>query len=78
MRYSLTTENGSCGDMNGRACGYCLFCVMLAPRGALTICQVPFLPGGEVGAAWEQMRGPGALGYQSPLIPGLGCICAGG
>lgn len=48
MRCSLTTEVGSCRDTNARVGGYCSFCVVLAPRGALTICQVPFLPGGEV------------------------------
>lgn len=50
---------------------------MLAPGGGLTVCQVPFLPGGEVGVAWEKMWGPGALGCWSLLIPGLDCVRTG-
>lgn len=50
---------------------------MPAPGGALAICLVPFLPGGEAGAAWKQMWGPGAPGCWNALVPGLSCIHSG-
>lgn len=55
---------------------FCSFCVMLGPGEALGICQVPFLR-----VRWMLLEirlwALGVPGCWNPLIPGLGCICAG-